>query len=282
MKVLVTGCKGQLGYDVIRDLNSRGIECKGVDIEDFDITDAKQTDSYIEEYNPTVVVHCSAFTAVDIAEKEQEKCYKVNVDGTDNIAKACKKINAVMFYISTDYVYPGTGDCFYEVGDETAPLSTYGKTKLLGEQNVQNNLDKYYIIRISWAFGINGNNFVKTMLRLAETNDEITVVNDQIGSPTYTRDLARLIGDMMQTDKYGVYQATNEGICSFADFAEEIFEQAKMSAKVIRVTSEEYNSAAVRPKNSRMSKEKLDKMGYNRLPNWKDALKRYLEEYLQR
>lgn len=278
MKVLVTGFKGQLGYDVIRDLTGRGIECKGVDIDDFDITNDEQTESYIKEYNPTIVVHCSAFTAVDLAEKESEKCYKVNVDGPENIAKACKKINAAMFYISTDYVYPGTGECFYEVGDKTGPLSAYGRTKLMGEQKVQENLEKYFIVRISWAFGINGNNFIKTMLRLGETHDEITVVNDQVGSPTYTKDLAVLIGDMLLTEKYGIYQATNEGICSFAEFAEEIFRQAGLNTKVKHVTTEEYGSDAVRPKNSRMSKDKLVKQGFNRLPDWKDALSRYLVE----
>ncbi len=278
MKVLVTGASGQLGYDVCKVLQARGVEHRGVDIQDFDITDAAATQDYITEYHPDAVIHCSAWTAVDKAEDEMEKVRAVNAGGPRNIALVCREIGAKMLYISTDYVFPGTGEQFYEPDDPTGPLGVYGKTKLEGEQEVQELLDRYFIVRISWVFGLNGNNFVKTMLRLAETKTEVSVVCDQIGSPTYTADLAPLLCDMIVTDKYGIYHATNEGVCSWAEFAQEIFCLAGKDAKVNAIPTSEYPTRAVRPLNSRMSKDKLERMGFSRLPTWQDALARYLEE----
>ena len=253
MKVLVTGVNGQLGYDVCRVLSARNIEHKGVDIADFDITDRKAAREYITEYHPGEVIHCSAWTAVDRAEDELEKVRAVNTEGPRNIAAVCKEINAKMLYIST-------------------------ATKLEGEQAVQELLEKYFIVRISWVFGKNGNNFVKTMLRLAETTAALNVVCDQIGSPTYTADLAPLLCDMIVTEKYGVYHATNEGVCTWAEFAQEIFRLAGKTVKVNPVPTSEYPTRAARPLNSRMSKDKLEKMGFSRLPDWHDALARYIHE----
>ena len=278
MKLLVTGVKGQLGYDVCKVLSARGIEHRGVDIEDFDITNAQAAHDYIAAYRPDGVIHCSAWTAVDRAEDELEKVRAVNAEGSRNIASVCKEIGAKLVYISTDYVFPGTGERFYEPDDPTGPLGAYGVTKLEGEQAVQALLERYFIVRVSWVFGKNGNNFVRTMLRLAETKSELNVVCDQIGSPTYTADLAPLLCDMVVTDKYGIYHATNEGICSWAEFAEEIFRLAGKRVKVNPVPTSEYPTRAVRPLNSRMSKAKLEEMGFSRLPDWHDALARYLRE----
>ena len=278
MKVLVTGVSGQLGYDVCKVLSERGIEHRGVHRADFDITDRTQTHDYIISYHPDAVIHCSAWTAVDKAEDEFDQVKAVNTEGTRNIALACKKIGSKMLYISTDYVFPGTGDHFYEPNDPTGPLGVYGATKLGGELAVQELLDKYFIVRISWVFGINGKNFVKTMLRLAESKSEVSVVCDQIGSPTYTADLAPLLCDMIATDKYGIYHATNEGVCSWADFAEEIFRIAGKNVTVHHIPTSAYPTRAVRPLNSRMSKDKLEQMGFHRLPTWQDALKRYWKE----
>lgn len=282
MKILVTGAGGQLGFDVVKQLQARDVECQGVDFADFDITDAQATESYIKDYKPDVVIHCSAYTAVDKAEDEPEKCWAVNVDGTENIAKACQEIDAKMIYISTDYVFPGTGEHFYEVDDATGPLSVYGKTKLAGEEAVKKWLQKYYIVRISWVFGKNGNNFVKTMLRLGKEREELSVVCDQIGSPTYTADLAPLLCDMAATDKYGIYHATNEGVCSWAEFAAETFTLAGMKTCVKPIVTSEYPTKAKRPFNSRLSKKGLDEAGLARLPVWQNALQRYLKEELQR
>ena len=278
MKLLVTGVKGQLGYDVCKVLSARGIEHRGVDIEDFDITNVQATHDYIAAYRPDGVIHCSAWTAVDRAEDELEKVRAVNAEGSRNIASVCKEIGAKLVYISTDYVFPGTGERFYEPDDPTGPLGAYGVTKLEGEQAVQALLERYFIVRVSWVFGKNGNNFVRTMLRLAETKSELNVVCDQIGSPTYTADLAPLLCDMVVTDKYGIYHATNEGICSWAEFAEEIFRLAGKRVKVNPVPTSEYPTRAVRPLNSRMSKAKLEEMGFSRLPDWHNALVRYLRE----
>lgn len=278
MKLLVTGTKGQLGYDVCKVLSARGIEHRGVDIEDFDITNVQATHDYIAAYRPDGVIHCSAWTAVDRAEDELEKVRAVNAEGPRNIASACKEIGAKLVYISTDYVFPGTGDRFYEPDDPTGPLGAYGVTKLGGELAVQALLERYFIVRVSWVFGKNGNNFVRTMLRLAETKSELNVVCDQIGSPTYTADLAPLLCDMVVSEKYGVYHATNEGICSWAEFAEEIFRLAGKRVKVNPVPTSEYPTRAARPLNSRMSKAKLEAMGFSRLPDWHDALVRYLRE----
>ncbi|WP_071433236.1 dTDP-4-dehydrorhamnose reductase [Angelakisella massiliensis] len=276
MKVLVTGVGGQLGYDVCKVLSSRKIDHVGVDRKDFDITNEQATHDYIVNYHPDAVIHCSAWTAVDRAEDELEMVKAVNTEGPRNIAKACREIGAKMLYISTDYVFPGDGDCFYEPEDPTGPLGAYGATKLGGELAVRELLDRYYIVRISWVFGINGNNFVKTMLRLAETKTELNVVCDQIGSPTYTADLAPLLCDMIETEKYGIYHATNEGVCSWAEFAEEIFKIAGKRVTVHHIPTSEYPTRAVRPLNSRMSKDKLEQMGFHRLPTWQDALKRYM------
>lgn len=278
MKVLVTGVKGQLGYDVVKCLQTRGIDCLGADIDDFDITDMEQTESFLMNYQPDAVIHCSAYTNVNKAEEELELCRRVNAVGPGNIAKVCKKLDAKMICISTDYVFPGSGEHFYEPEDEAGPVSAYGRTKYEGELAVKNELTKYFIVRISWAFGKNGNNFVKTMLKLGAERPEVRVVCDQIGSPTYTADLAVLLCDMVVTEKYGTYHATNEGICSWAEFTEEIFRQAGLGAKVVPVPTSEYPTPAVRPLNSRMSKDCLDKAGFARLPEWKDALHRYLKE----
>ncbi|HBR02772.1 MAG TPA: dTDP-4-dehydrorhamnose reductase [Ruminiclostridium sp.] len=278
MKILVTGVNGQLGYDVVKELNRRNIECLGVDIDDFDITDSAATEKFIKNYLPDCVIHCSAYTAVDKAEDNLELCRKVNGDGPRNIARVCKEIDAKMIYISTDYVFPGTGDHAYEVNDPTGPLGAYGSTKLEGELAVKELLTKYFIVRISWVFGKNGNNFVKTMLRLGKEKNEVHVVSDQIGSPTYTADLAPLLCDMVITEKYGTYHATNEGFCSWAEFAQEIFKLAGYTTKVYYIPTSEYPTKAKRPFNSRMSKRSLDEAGFMHLPAWQDALGRYLKE----
>jgi dTDP-4-dehydrorhamnose reductase len=277
MKVLVTGANGQLGYDVVERLKKLNIEHIGVSRKDFDLTDEEQTKSFILNHKPDVVIHCAAYTAVDKAEEERDLCYAVNVLGTRYIAQACKKIDAKMVYISTDYVFDGEKEEPYEVTDTPNPINYYGLTKYLGEQEVQKNLDKFFIVRTSWVFGKNGNNFVKTMLKLGQERKEIKVVCDQVGSPTYTYDLAKLLWDMIQTDKYGIYHATNEGYCSWYEFACEIFKVAGMDdVKVIPIKSEEYLTKAVRPKYSKLSKDKLELKGFIRLPNWKDALKKYI------
>ncbi|MBQ8326747.1 MAG: dTDP-4-dehydrorhamnose reductase [Lachnospiraceae bacterium] len=277
MKVLVTGVKGQLGFDVVRELEKRNMEAVGVDIEEMDITDAQSVDRVIREAAPDAVIHCAAYTAVDAAEDNEELCRKVNAEGPQNIANVCKALDIKMIYISTDYVFDGQGERPWEPEDERHPLSVYGQTKYEGELAVQNTLEKYFIVRIAWVFGVNGKNFVKTMLRLAETHNKLTVVNDQYGSPTYTYDLARLLVDMVLTDKYGVYHATNEGICTWYEFACEIFRLAGIEMEVAPVSSDEYPAKAKRPENSRMSKDKLEANGFERLPAWQDALKRYLE-----
>ncbi|MCM1569183.1 MAG: dTDP-4-dehydrorhamnose reductase [Roseburia sp.] len=276
MKVLVTGVKGQLGYDVVKELENRGIEAIGVDIEEMDITDGDSVPRVIGQAAPDAVIHCAAYTAVDAAEENEEACRRVNARGTANIAGVCKELGCKMIYISTDYVFGGEGERPWEPEDERAPQSVYGQTKYEGELAVQSMLEKYFIVRIAWVFGLNGKNFVRTMLNLAKTRDTLMVVNDQFGSPTYTYDLAKLLADMVQTDKYGVYHATNEGVCSWYEFACAIFEKAGISMEVLPVTSAEYGAKAKRPMNSRMSKEKLTENGFRRLPTWQDALERYL------
>ena len=276
MKILVTGVKGQLGYDVVRELEEHGIEAVGVDIDEMDITDAASVDKVIKEANPDAVIHCAAYTAVDAAEENVELCRKVNADGPRNIAKVCKELDIKMVQISTDYVFDGTGDRPWEPDDACGPVSVYGQTKYEGELAVREILDKYFIVRIAWVFGVNGKNFVKTMLGLASKFDTLRVVNDQFGSPTYTYDLAKLLVDMVLTDKYGVYHATNEGICSWHEFACAIFKEAGIEMNVIPVTTAEYGAKANRPANSRMSKEKLTENGFEKLPAWQDALARYV------
>lgn len=292
MKIFVTGVCGQLGYDVVNELKKRGHEAVGSDILDetsadceyikLDITDAEAVEKTILSVQPDVIVHCAAWTAVDAAEDEENipKVYAINVDGTTNLAKVCKKIDAKMIYISTDYVFNGQGtepwkpDC-----KDYAPLSVYGKTKLEGELAVASNLDKFFIVRIAWVFGVNGKNFIKTMINVGKTHDEVRVVSDQIGTPTYTYDLSRLLVDMAESDKYGYYHATNEGgYISWYDFTCEIYRQAGMSTKVIPVTTEEYGlSKAARPFNSRLDKSKLIENGFSPLPEWQDALARFLD-----
>lgn len=277
MKVLVTGVNGQLGYDAVKELEKRGIAHKGVCRVDFDLNDSEKMKAYIKAYKPDTVIHCAAYTAVDKAEDEKELCYKVNAEATRTIAEVCREIDAKMLYISTDYVFPGKGERYYEVDDETGPVNVYGQTKLAGELAVKAALDKYFIVRISWVFGENGNNFVKTMLRLGKERDEVNVVADQIGSPTYTADLAELLCDMVVTEKYGTYHATNEGVCSWAEFAEEIFRQTGIKTKVNRIKTAAYPTKAKRPINSRMSKEKLVWAGFCKMPSWQEAVKKYLE-----
>lgn len=283
MKVLVTGVKGQLGYDVVNELNKRGHTAVGVDIEEMDITNSDSVNLVIVRENPDVVIHCAAWTAVDAAEEEENipKVRAVNSYGTENIAKVCKKINCKMVYISTDYVFDGQGeepwlpDCA-----DFKPLNVYGQTKLEGELAVKKYLEKYFIVRIAWVFGLNGKNFIKTMLNVGKTHDTVRVVNDQIGTPTYTFDLAKLLCDMAESDKYGTYHATNEGgYISWYDFTKEIYRQAGYSTQVLPVTTAEYGlSKAARPFNSRLDKSKLVKCGFEPLPSWQDALRRFLKE----
>ena len=276
MKVLVTGANGQLGYDVVKQLQKQNIECFGAARKDFDIVNFEATEKFITNYMPDVVIHCAAYTAVDKAEDEQGLCCLVNASATENIAQICKKVDAKMVYISTDYIFDGIKDGFYEVDDKPNPVNVYGKTKLLGEQAIQKILNKYFIVRISWIFGEHGNNFVKTMLRLGKEHKELNVVADQYGSPTYTADLAPLLIEMIKTDKYGIYHVTNEGVCSWAEFAEEIFKVARMNVKVNHIATDEYPTKAKRPLNSRLSKEKL-KENFRELRDWKNALKEYIK-----
>lgn len=278
MKVLVTGVTGQLGYDVARELEKRHIEYKGTGSREMDISDAEAVKRVISAYHPDAIIHCAAYTAVDKAEDDYGRAMDVNAKGTLAIAKAAKEIDAKMLYISTDYVFNGQGTEPFTVDTATAPLNVYGLTKLFGEEAVQMELSKYFIVRISWVFGKNGNNFIKTMLRLGQTHDELTVVSDQWGSPTYTADLAPLLCDMISTNAYGIYHVTNEGTTNWADFAAYIMEQAHLPCKVRPIPSSDYPTRAVRPLNSLLDKSKLDKAGFTRLPDWKDALRRYLKE----
>ena len=278
MRVFVTGVKGQLGYDVMNELEKQGLEGIGVDIDEMDITDADQVNKVIKEAAPDAVIHCAAYTAVDAAEDNEEICRKVNAQGTENIAKVCEELDIKMMYISTDYVFNGQGERPWEPDDEREPLSVYGQTKYEGELAIEEHVKKFFTVRIAWVFGVNGKNFIKTMLNLGKTHDHLTVVNDQTGSPTYTYDLARLLVDMIQTDKYGRYHATNEGLCTWYEFACEIFKQAGMDVSVAPVSSDEYPAKAKRPSNSRMDKSKLTANGFQPLPTWQDALSRYLKE----
>lgn len=278
MRVFVTGVKGQLGYDVMNELEKQGLEGIGVDIDEMDITDADQVNKVIKEAAPDTVIHCAAYTAVDAAEDNEEICRKVNAQGTENIAKVCEELDIKMMYISTDYVFNGQGERPWEPDDEREPLNVYGQTKYEGELAIEEHVKKFFTVRIAWVFGVNGKNFIKTMLNLGKTHDHLTVVNDQTGSPTYTYDLARLLVDMIQTDKYGRYHATNEGICTWYEFACEIFKQAGMNVFVAPVSSDEYPAKAKRPSNSRMDKGKLTANGFTPLPTWQDALSRYLKE----
>lgn len=287
MKFLVTGVKGQLGFDVMKELEKREYEAVGVDIEEMDITNPTSVKEVISDVNPDVVVHCAAWTAVDAAEDEENipKVMKVNADGTENIAKICKELDCKMVYISTDYVFNGQGENPWKPEDKREPLNVYGESKYKGELAVQEILEKYFIVRIAWVFGVNGKNFIKTMINLGKTHDKLTVVCDQIGTPTYTYDLARLLVDMAETDKYGVYHATNEGgYISWYDFTVEIMKQAGQyddkynHVEVSPVGSDAYPAKAKRPTNSRLDKSKLMEEGFEPLPTWQDALGRYLKE----
>jgi len=276
--VLITGILGQLGYDLAKELTRRGVEYIAPSLEELELTTEAGAKNFILEKKPDIVVHCAAYTAVDKAESEKELAITVNGFGTRWVAEACREVNAKMIYISTDYVFGGDGHTPYEVNDEKKPVNMYGQSKLLGEDAVRMLLEKYFIVRTSWVFGINGHNFIKTMLRLAETKKKLEVVNDQFGSPTYTVDLAKLLADMLATEKYGIYHASNEGFCSWADFAREIFKQAEIDIEVDGIPTIEYPTPARRPFNSRLSKKSLDEAGFNRLPTWQDAVKRYLVE----
>lgn len=283
LKILVTGVKGQLGFDCVRELKERGYKnVLGIDKDELDITDEEAVHKFIKDYHPDVIMHNAAWTAVDKAEQMKDLVYQVNALGPKYIASAAKEVGAKMFYISTDYVFDGKGDKPFEVDSPKNGLSVYGKTKSQGEDFVTNALDKYFIIRISWVFGINGNNFIKTMLKLSETHKELNIVCDQIGSPTSTYDLSKLMCDMMETDKYGIYHATNEGYCSWAEFADYIFKTANKNVKVIYVTTEQYKkinpNQADRPLNSRMSKASLVKAEFKLLPGWQEATSRYLKQ----
>lgn len=280
MKCLITGAKGQLGYDVIKELKNRGYnEILATDRDNMDITDETQVMKIIEDYQPDVIFHCAAYTNVDQAEEDINICTKVNVDGTRNLVSAAKKVGSKLLYISTDYVFDGTKDGIYETKDTPNPKSIYGLTKYKGELEALKH-DKAFIVRISWVFGINGDNFVKKMLRLAETKKELSIVNDQVGSPTYTVDLSKLLIDMAQTDKYGIYHATNKGFISWYYFAKAIFETAGINIKLNPVSSDAFPSKAERPMNSRLSKENLIENGFKPLPSWEDALYEYINEEL--
>lgn len=284
LKILVTGVKGQLGFDCVRILKERGYRnVLGIDKDELDITDEEAVNRFVLEYKPDVIMHNAAWTAVDKAEEMPDLVYKVNALGPKYIAAAANKVGAKMFYISTDYVFDGEGTVPFEVDSPKDGLSIYGKTKSQGEDFVISETNKYFIIRISWAFGFNGNNYIKTMLKLSRIKDELNIVCDQIGSPTYTFDLANLMADMMETDKFGVYNATNEGFCSWYDFTKYIYKAKGITnVKVNPITTEEYlkinPNQAKRPLNSRMSKSSLTKAGFNLLPKWEDAVDRYLKE----
>ncbi|MBR3161790.1 MAG: dTDP-4-dehydrorhamnose reductase [Bacilli bacterium] len=287
MKFFITGIGGQLGHDIELELRKRNYtNILAPHLNELDITDESKVKKVIKEYKPDVIFHCAAWTAVDKAEEMADDCYKVNVIGTKNIADASIEVGSKLLYMSTDYVFDGQKDGLYEVNDKVNPLSIYGKTKYEGEEEVRRN-PQHYITRISWVFGINGNNFIKTMLKLSDTHDTLTVVSDQIGSPTYTRDLAKLLVDMSLTDKYGTYHATNEEYCSWSEFADYIFRSNNINTKVIPVTTEEYykgkdmSKIATRPMNSKLDKSKLDENGFDRLPSWKDATDRYCNELVK-
>jgi len=276
MKVLVTGVNGQLGFDVVLACKENKIDVIGIDIDDLDITIPEDVDRFLQESKAAILVHCAAYTAVDRAEEEKEQCFKVNVDGTRNLARACKRLGMRMVYFSTDYVFPGTGEQPWKENDKKDPINVYGQSKSQSEEIVNEILDQYFILRISWVFGVNGNNFVKTMLRLGKENGQVNVVNDQIGSPTYTKDVADLIINMMFTQEYGIYHVTNEGFCSWYEFACEIFKQANMEVLVVPLDSSQFPTKAARPHNSRLDKSQLLLKGFTALPTWKDALKRFL------
>ena len=286
MKFLITGYRGQLGYDIVRELEKRGFkDYLALDKDEMDITNRDDVMKVVHEYHPDVIFHCAAWTAVDKAEDMIDACYNVNVVGTRNIVDASLDVGAKILYMSTDYVFDGKKDGYYTEEDEVHPMSVYGRTKYEGEEEVRRN-PKHYITRISWVFGINGHNFIKTMIKLSSDHDELSIVDDQIGTPTYTVDLARLLVDMALTDQYGTYHSTNEEYCSWAEFADYIFKSNGIDTKVRPVSTEEYleisgTKQAYRPRNSKLSKDKLKRAGFKLLPSWKDATKRYCDELEQ-
>ncbi len=273
---IVSGAKGQLGSDVCAVLKERNIPHIGVDVDVLDITDKKAVESFFNENEVSCFIHCAAYTAVDKAESEKELCMAVNFRGTENIATECGRYGAKMLYVSTDYVFGGKGNLPFETDDEKAPLNVYGESKFLGEKAVEKYCDKHFIVRTSWVFGERNTNFIATMLRLSETRNEINVVCDQIGSPTYAKHLARLLCDIAESEKYGTYHGTNEGFCAWSDLAKKAFELTNKNVKVNPITTEEYPTPARRPKNSRLSKGGLDEAGFERLPKWEYAVKEYL------
>ena len=278
MRVLVTGAAGQLGSDVAKKLRQIGMETIGADLKEFDILDGKATRNFVNDCKPDMVVHCAAYTKVDQAEAEADLCQRINAGGTENIALACRECGSGLCYLSTDYVFDGTAERPYETGDVPNPISVYGKSKYKGEQLAASLVPNHYILRTSWVFGENGNNFVKTMLNLGRHHQNLRVVSDQIGSPTYTVDLADLIASLIRTEKFGIYHGTNSGYCSWADFAAEIFRQTNWNVTVERIPSSAYPTKAERPKNSRLSKQCLINSGLSLLPDWQDGLARFLKE----
>ena len=274
--ILVTGSTGQLGSDVVKELLKRGYSTLSPNRSEFNLCSEDNIRNYILNSNCESIVHCAAYTQVDKAEDEKDLCIKINATATKHIAKCAKILDIPMIYISTDYVFDGTKDGKYTENDETNPINIYGESKLAGEKYVQEILDKYYIVRTSWVFNINGKNFIETMLRLSKANNQLSIVNDQIGSPTYTKDLSRLLVDMIETNKYGLYHATNEGYCSWYEFADTIFKLANINIDIKAINSNEYASRAKRPLNSKLSKDKLIEYGFKPLPHWEDALKDYL------
>lgn len=279
MRIFITGSKGQLGHDLMNEFDKRGVEYIGADVAEMDITDGEACRRVITEAKPDAVIHCAAYTAVDAAEDNVELCRRINAEGTRNIAEVCRDLDVKLMYISTDYVFNGEGVRPWEPDDHREPLNIYGLTKYEGEVYIERLVKKYFTVRIAWVFGVNGKNFIKTMLRLGKEKGAVSVVNDQIGSPTYTYDLARLLADMIETEEYGRYHATNEGLCSWYEFACEIFRQAGMDdVRVTPVDSSQFPAKAKRPKNSRMDLSKLVEKGFTPLPTWQDALERYLKE----
>jgi dTDP-4-dehydrorhamnose reductase len=278
MKVVVTGAAGQLGQDVLLELERKNHQAFGADRQQLDITNEEDVIAFISEVKPDVILHCAAYTNVDAAEENEDAAYQVNAAGTEYLAIAAKRNGAKMLYVSTDYVFDGSSFEPYEVDEPTKPLGAYGRTKLAGEQLLQKHVDEFFIVRTAWVFGIHGNNFVKTMIRLGKERGEVGVVHDQVGSPTYTVDLARFMVELMETEKYGIYHATNSGICSWYEFAVEIFKQTEMNVKVNPLTSDQFPRPAARPKYSVLSKKMIEKQGLTPLRDWKEALAAYLAE----
>lgn len=278
VRILVTGVNGQLGYDIVKELRKRGFEAIGVNRESMDLTNSEDIKKAIYNQNLDGIIHCAAYTAVDAAEDNIELCERVNAFAVKEIAIYAKELDIPIIYISTDYVFDGSKQGIYIEDDKTCPINVYGSSKCCGEEYVRDILDKYFIVRISWVFGENGNNFIDTMLRLAKDRDELNVINDQVGSPTYTKHLAPLLVDMIESDKYGTYHVTNEGFCSWYEFAKEIFKLSNIDINVNPITTDKYPTKAKRPLNSKMSKQKLINNGFKKLPIWQDALREYLEK----